>query len=181
MTSNERDGGMGRWSRWRVAGWSMAALLLLLPVAAMRFTEEVDWTAGDFAFAALLIGGVGAAFEGAIRASRSRAYHLGAALALGAAALTVWANGAVGMIGAPHNPLNIMFAGVLAIALLGAVLARFEPRGLARAMTMAAIAQLSASAIGLSADIRGGIASGLLAGIWLLSARSFSNAASVSA
>jgi len=80
---------------WRVAGWSLAALLLLLPVIAMQFTREVNWTPFDFAFAAVMIGGVGIAFELTVRATRNNAYRSGFAIALAAAFLLIWMNGAV--------------------------------------------------------------------------------------
>ena len=177
---------------WRAFGWGSAALLLLLPFAAMRFTDEVRWTAGDFLFAALLIGGVGLAFELAVRkpvlsgacperrrrveAGRA-AYRAGAALALAAAFLTVWANGAVGMIGAEDNPYNLWFVGVLALALVGAIVARFEPAGLARAMVAPAIAQAAVSAVGLATDPRGTLFSLAFAILWLLAAAAFRKAA----
>ena len=39
---------------WRIIGWSIPATLLLLPLVAMRFTDEVNWTFSDFVFAAVL-------------------------------------------------------------------------------------------------------------------------------
>ena len=33
---------------WRFVGWGIAASLLLLPLFAMQFTPEVNWTASDF-------------------------------------------------------------------------------------------------------------------------------------
>ena len=53
--------------RWRFAGWSLAAALLITPAIAMRFTHEVVWTAIDFAtFGAMLLA-TGAAIELAMR------------------------------------------------------------------------------------------------------------------
>ena len=172
----EYEGGRG-WSAWRVAGWSIPALLLMLPAVAMQFTSEVNWTASDFVFAAVLFGSVGVAFELIVRKSESLAYRFGAGLAVVAAFLTVWANGAVGMIGSEDNPYNFVFGGVLFIALIGAVLARFEPGGMARAMAVTAIAQVVAGAIGLTTDPLGAVFSMGFGGLWLLSAALFWNAA----
>ena len=162
---------------WRIVGWSIPALLLLLPLVAMQLTDEVTWTASDFVLAGVLFGSVGLAFEFIVRKSSSLAYRSGAALAVVAAFLTFWANGAVGMIGSEDNPYNLLFLGVLLVALLGAVVARLEPAGMARAMVLTAIAQATVGAFGLSADRLGGALSIGFAGMWLLAAALFWNAA----
>lgn len=51
-----------RGNRWRIAAWSIAAGLLLLPLLAMQVTDEVDWNRADFAVAAALLVGVGATY-----------------------------------------------------------------------------------------------------------------------
>jgi hypothetical protein len=158
---------------WRVIGWSIPALLLLLPLIAMRFTDEVIWTLSDFIFAAVLFGSVGLAFELILRKSRSLGYRCGAALAVLAAFLTIWVNGAVGMIGSEDNPYNLLFLGVLLLALAGAILARFQPAGMARTMAAAGVAQAVLSAMGLATDVRGGIFSMTFALLWLLAAALF--------
>ncbi|HEU5286630.1 MAG TPA: hypothetical protein VFU20_09025 [Sphingomicrobium sp.] len=177
MAREARKGGGRSWSPWRIAGWSIPALLLLLPAVAMQFTSEVDWTASDFVFAGMLFGSVGLAFELIVRKSRSLAYRFGAGLAVVAAFLTVWVNGAVGMIGSEDNPYNLVFGGVLVVALVGAVLARFEASGMGRAMAVTAVAQAAAGAVGFATDARGAALSMAFAGQWLLSAASFRNAA----
>lgn len=82
---------------WRIIGWGLAALLLLLPAAAMQFTGEVNWGPGDFGAAAGLLGLTGLAIEGAVRIARTplrRALLITAALGL---VLVVWAELAVGI------------------------------------------------------------------------------------
>ena len=149
MASKADDQGSRRWSPWRIAAWSFAGTILLLPLVAMQFTDEVAWSAFDFVFAAALVGGAGLAFELAARRSRSLAYRLGAGLALAAGFLLVWINGAVGIIGTERDPANLMFIGVIALALAGALVARFRPVGMARAMIAAAIAEAAVGAIAL--------------------------------
>jgi hypothetical protein len=167
-------GGLGP---WRIAGWSLAALILLLPLIAMRFTDEVNWTASDFLFAGVLIGGVGLLFELAVRSSRNLAFRAGAALALGVSFLIVWANAAVGMIGDEDNPYNLLFGVVLLIALLGSALARLRPAGMALTMGAAGIVHLAIALGGLSTDQHGATMSALFAGPWLLAALLFRAAA----
>lgn len=84
---------------WRIAGWGIAVLILLTPFVAMQFTREVNWTASDFIFAAVLIGGVGLLFELTVKMSDNPFYRAGIGLALAASFLTIWASGAVGLIG----------------------------------------------------------------------------------
>jgi len=173
MAKEAADNGARRGLPWRIIGWAIAALLLMVPLVAMQFTDEVDWTASDFLFMGALLGGVGLAFEFIVRRSDSVAYRFAAALALLAAFLTVWVNAAVGMIGSEDNDLNLMFSGVLMVALIGAILARLKPAGMVRAMIAAAIAQGIAGAIGLSIDPRGAVFSMQFALLWLLAAALF--------
>lgn len=165
------------WNPWRIAAWGLAAFLILLPLVAMRFTDEVNWDAEDFIFAGVVIGGTGLVFELAVRMSCNLAYRGGVAAALAAAFLILWANGAVGMIGDEGNPYNLFFYGVIGVALIGAVAAMFRPAGMALAMLAAGTVHLAVAAGGLSADPRGAAFSAVFAGLWALSAILFRRAA----
>lgn len=166
------------WNLFRAAAWTGAGVVMVLPAVAMRFTNEVNWTGSDFLFAGALIGGTGLLFEFALRLSGSSAYRLGAVLGLGTAFLTIWVNLAVGMVGDEDNPVNLLFVGVLAIALFGAILGRFEAGGMVRAASAAALAQALAAvvAVSLAPDVRGAIFSFLFAAPWALSAALFRKA-----
>ena len=159
-----------RWSYWRIAMWGAAAVLLMLPAIAMQFTSEVDWDETDFIVMGVMLFAACGTCELAARASGNGAYRIGAVIAVGVAFLTVWANLAVGMIGSEDNPYNLLFGGVLALALVGGFLVRFEARGMAQTMVAAAIAQALLGAGGLSSDLRGGVFSMVFALPWLLSA-----------
>ena len=137
--------GRSAWAWARPLLWCGAALLVLAPLVAMQFTREVDWTLGDFVFAALLVGGVGLAFELAVRISSSRSYRAGAALGLAAGFFLIWANGAVGYIGSEDNPYNLVFFTVIAIAFAGALVSGFKARGLAWTMLAAGLADAYAT------------------------------------
>jgi hypothetical protein len=162
---------------WRIAGWSLVGLLLLLPAVAMRFTSEVNWTAADFVFAAVLMGSVGGAFELAVRTTRSLAYRGGAGAALAASFLIVWASGAVGMIGDEDDSYNLLFLAVILVALAGAAIARFRAEGMAWAMLVAGAGHLAVSLAGATIDPRGALFSAAIGLIWLLSAALFREAA----
>jgi hypothetical protein len=87
------------WNRWRVAGWGAAAAVLLLPLVAMQFTDEVAWDAADFALAGALVVGAGLLYELAARMTARRAYRTAIGLALAAAVFLVWLDAAVGIVG----------------------------------------------------------------------------------
>ncbi|MBB4856927.1 putative exporter [Novosphingobium chloroacetimidivorans] len=84
--------GLRRWVMW-----SAIALLLILPALAMRFTREVNWTASDFAAAAILLGGAGLIYELAASRIVHRTHRIGVAMVVGFIVLLVWAQGAVGI------------------------------------------------------------------------------------
>jgi hypothetical protein len=174
MSARAEIGGV--WNVLRILGWCAVAVLLVLPIVAMQFTEEVNWTAEDFIAAGIMLGGAGLGTEFLVRQSDSHSYRLGAVLAVLAAFLTVWANLAVGMIGDEGNPYNLLFGGVIVAAALGMILARFKPSGMSIAMVVAGIAQAAVGAFGLSSDLRGGVFSMAFAGLWLLAAALFWNA-----
>jgi hypothetical protein len=86
-----------------------------------------------------------------VRAQGSLAYRLAAGLALGAALLLIWINLAVGIIGSEDEPANLLYGGVLAVGLIGAILARFQTQGMARALLATAAAQVLVAVIALAA------------------------------
>ena len=61
--------------------WGAAALLLLLPLLAMQFTDEVDWDLADFIIMAAMLAGACGTFELARRMNSNRAYQAGVAVA----------------------------------------------------------------------------------------------------
>jgi hypothetical protein len=86
-----------RGAPWRAIAWLSALALLLAPLVAMQFTEEVSWRPGDFlVFGALLLL-AGGAMELALRLIRRPRYRLLAVLAVLLAFLWVWAELAVGV------------------------------------------------------------------------------------
>ena len=76
-------------------------------------------------------------------------YRFGFVVALGTALLLAWGVLAMGVIGAEGDPFDLLYIGVLAIGIVGAVIARFRPRGMARALLAMAAAQLVVTVIAL--------------------------------
>lgn len=81
------------------------------------------------------------------------AYRSAIGVALAAAFILVWLSLGVGIIGADGDPANLMYFGVLAVGIIGAAIARFRPRGMARALLATALAQASVAAIALIAGL----------------------------
>lgn len=84
-------------NKWRIIGWGGALALLLTPLVAMQFTSEVNWTGSDFVAAIILLGGAGLAIEIALRLIANRRTRAIAIVAIIAALLLIWADGAVGI------------------------------------------------------------------------------------
>ena len=127
----------------------VTAFLLLLPLLAMQISDEVVWDPADFAFAGALLFGIGLTYGLAARKAGNIAHRAAVGVALAAALLLVWTNLAVGIIGAEDDPANLMYAGVLAVGTIGAIIACLRPRGMARALFATALAQASVAAISL--------------------------------
>ncbi|MEZ5946574.1 MAG: hypothetical protein R3C13_11520 [Hyphomonas sp.] len=147
----------------------------------------MNWGPEDFIAAAVLVFAVAVP---AVLVFRTRKtgwpYRIASMVALAGAFMLVWTSLAVGIIGSEGHPANLMFAGVLAVALGGALIARFRPEGMARAMFAAALAQAGAGAVALIAgfgreaaawpwDVAG--ATGVFTLLWLAAAALFRKAA----
>jgi len=78
-----------------------AALLLLIPLIAMQFTDEVNWTLFDFVVAGALLLGTGLMCELAIRKIHKIKYRIAICVAVLAVFLLIWAELAVGIFGTP--------------------------------------------------------------------------------
>lgn len=186
MTATIDRGGGWRRSPWRLLLWAIPTALLIAPAVAMRFTAEVQWTAFDFVFAAALLYGTAGLIDLAVRKGGNTAYRFGAGLAVLVSFLLVWINGAVGVIGSEDNPANLMFIGIILVAIAGAVIARFEARGMARAMLVAfalnAAIAVAAPVFGWGADEPPGTIGlvmliAVFAAMWGLSSALFAKAA----
>ncbi|MXP43071.1 hypothetical protein [Allopontixanthobacter sediminis] len=147
MNNNSAKPARSQLNPWRMLGWGTIAGLIALPAIAMQFTSKVNWTGEDFVFAILMLGGVGLAFEMAVRASGSWAYRGGVAVALGAGLVMLWINAAVGIVGNEDRLINLWFNLIPLLALFGAIGARFKARGMAAAMFATAAAQMMVGVI----------------------------------
>ncbi len=159
----------------------VVTLILLVPFLAMQFTGEVRWGPADFAFAGALLFGTGLAFEFAARKVGAQAYRAAVGLALGTALLFSWISIAVGIIGSEDNPANLMYIGVLAVLIIGALIANFRHQGMASALLATALAQALVTVIALIAEkfvdaLELVLLNGFFVALWLGSALLFRRA-----
>ena len=75
----------------------VTALLLLIPLAAMQFTDEVRWGVGDFVIAACLLVGTGTGMVLAARYAKRRVHRVALIVMLALALAVAWAELAVGI------------------------------------------------------------------------------------
>lgn len=153
LAGNSDNGNRRSGIPWRVLAWSVVPLILLVPLIAMQFTDEVKWTAFDFIIAGALMTGMGVALEFALRKSGSLAYRVAFGVLLAAAFLLIWINGAVGIIGSENNAANLMYVGVLAVLFVGSLIARFEAKGMSYALFAGALVQVLVALIAAVAGL----------------------------
>jgi hypothetical protein len=145
----------------------------------------MNWDILDFVVAGVLISSVAVAFWFIARRAQNFGYKMGAAIAVIAAFLLFWINGAVGIIGGEGNVANLMFVAVLAVAGIAGFMGRFGPQAMRKAALLAAgtqalipiiaiIAGFGTSAPSWPFDIL--ILSSFFTALWLLSALLFHRA-----
>ncbi len=129
--------------------FAIVAFILMLPLLVMQITNEVVWDLTDFAVAGALLVSIGLTYELVARKMESIAYRAAVGIMLAAALLIVWINLAVGIIGTEDNPANLMYIGVLAVGIIGTIIARFQPYGMSRALFTTTLAQALVAVITL--------------------------------
>ena len=138
------------------------SVILLIPLSAMVFKiEGWAWDLADFIIIWVLIAGAVLAYKLVTSKAANSTYRVAVGVALGTGLILLWINGAVGLIGSEDNPANLMYGGVLAVGVIGAVIARLEPLGMARALFATALTQFMVPVIALAvwrADFSPGVA-----------------------
>ena len=76
---------------------TVVAIILLIPLIAMQFTNEVDWTPIDFVVAGVLLLGTGLIFDLVIRKIKNTKNQITISVALLILLLLIWAELAVGI------------------------------------------------------------------------------------
>lgn len=131
----------------------ITAVILMVPLIAMQFTDEVNWSVSDFIIVGALLFVTGVLLVLVLRQSAHIAYRAAMGLAIGATFLMIWANLAVGLIGSGPNPGNLMYIGVIAVLLIGIYLSRFSVPALERVMFATAFSLVLLAIIALLANM----------------------------
>ncbi len=129
----------------------MTAILLAVPLVAMQFTSEVNWSLGDFIIMGALIFGTGLSFVLVLHYTSNFFYRAAIGLALGATFFMIWANLAVGLIGSGPHLGNFMYIVVVGVAAIGALRSRFKAMGMQQTMFYTAVSLILLAAIALIA------------------------------
>jgi hypothetical protein len=79
----------------------ISLVILLIPLIAMQFTDEVKWTGADFIIAGCLLLVTGFAIEIVMRKIKSKTYKLVLLVAIFSILILIWAELAVGVFGTP--------------------------------------------------------------------------------
>ena len=118
------------------------AAILAIPLIAMQFTDEVQWSTGDFVMMGAILLSAGLAYELIARRSGKTMYRVTFATTLLGALLLFWVNGAVGIIGSENQPANLLYGIVILVGLIGALVSRFKAAGMATTLFAATVVQL---------------------------------------
>lgn len=139
----------------------VTAVVLAVPALAMAFnlavpdpgsgSDGVNWGPMDFAIIGVLVLGSGLLYEYASTRAGNIAHRAAVAIAVAAGLFLIWVNLAVGMMDV--EPGNLMYVLVLFVALVGASIARFEPREASMAMFATAGAHAIVPVVALVAGL----------------------------
>ena len=182
---NALENGSGwRSTPWRIAGWSTAAGLMLLPITVRLVSGNFGWSIGDFLGVGFILFTGCLIFDLVARKSPNLSYLAGAGAALAAGFGLFVVNGAVGLVGSGDEAHNAFFFASTLAAMLGAVIAAGRAEGMGRAMFAAAITHIVVS-VALLIKARGAsdgdprmeiVGLGVFAALWLASAWLFRRA-----
>ncbi|MDO8516183.1 MAG: hypothetical protein Q7S28_02960 [bacterium] len=135
----------------RLIVWAVVvALILLIPLTMQfqPFADEVQWSeAIAYSVILLVVGGFYELWRWLT--TRTKVYRIAFSVGLAGVLLLGWVSGAVGIIGSENQPANLIYWTVPAVLLIGSLISRFKPRGMARTLFAAALVQMSVPVIAL--------------------------------
>ena len=124
--------------------------ILTIPFIAMQFTADVNWTFSDFLIMGILIFSTGTAYVLISRVSNTLTYRLAVGTGIGTGFFLMWSNMAVGLIGSEEILINMAYFGLIAVGFAGALVARFQPKGMTLVMGAIALGQMAIAGYALA-------------------------------
>jgi len=135
-------------NKTRLIVWAIVVALILMIPLAMQSTNEVQWNeAVAYGVILLVVGGFYELWRWL--KTRSNMYRFAFGVGLAGVILLGWVSGAVGIIGSENQPVNLMYWAVPAALLIGSLIARFKPSGMARTLFVTALVQILVPVIAL--------------------------------
>lgn len=129
--------------------WAIVMVLVLMIPLTMQLTNEVQWNEA-IAYILILLS-VGWAYElWHWLKTRAKIYSVAFSLGLAVIFLLGLVSGAVGIIGSENNSVNLMYWAVPAVVLIGSLLSRFRPVGMALTLFTTALVQFLIPVVALS-------------------------------
>ena len=137
MNTQTHNGGRRR-SLWKSPA-IITAILLLIPLLGNNFVEGWNWPLRAFVLFGAIIFGIGLVYQLITRNVDTSAYRAAVGIALATGFLLFWGN----FVQAADdiNPSAMMYFLALPVGIIGAVIARFRPEGMVRALFATALAQ----------------------------------------
>lgn len=81
--------------------YGIPVMLLVLPLVAMQFTKEVNWTVSDFVIGGILLFGTAGIIDFVLRKVKSRRNRIILSVSVLLVLMLIWAELAVGLFGTP--------------------------------------------------------------------------------
>lgn len=132
----------------RLIVWTIIVALLLLILVARQLTNEVQLNeTSAYILILLAIGGFYELWQWL--KIQTRIYRIAFGIGLMGMSFLGWVSGAVGIIGSENNPVNLMYWAVFAAGLIGSLVSRFKPLGMAYTLFVTALIQESIPVIAL--------------------------------
>ena len=111
----------------------------MIPLS-MQFTDEIQWNeALAYIVILLAVGGVYELWQWL--KTRDRTYRIAFGVGLAGVLFLGWVSGAVGIIGSENQPVNLLYWSVPVIGLIGSLVSRFKPHGMALTLFAVALVQ----------------------------------------
>jgi hypothetical protein len=153
--------------------------VLMVPLVASRMVDGWNWSPGAFVVLYVLFFGTGITYAVIARKMGAWSYKLGVGVALVAGFALAWSN--MVQVADSGNPENLVYYSVLAVGVVGALVARLHARGLGRtlfvmAATLALIAVILPSGAPPDMALRMAIGHGICVVLFLASGLMFRHA-----